>query len=164
VKGKKLLIGLLAAVVLVAVTVAPVMADTGTTDITGTVPKAIEVTAPGDFSMPSLDPATSPITSSVQTATVNANHADWTLTVVEAGGTPDGKMAPTAGDPLASAMTVKGGDQATYASLASAVSLETAGATGTTDINDIYFQQAVGWGDEAGDYSITVTFEASAAS
>lgn len=174
-KGKKLLIGLLAAVALVAVTVAPVMADTGTTEITGTVPKAIEVTAPVNFEMPSLDPGTSP-ESAAKTATVKANHAGWQLTVKDAMAAIDavskdasieGYMwtgATTTTLVLASPLDVKGGDLMSYADLTSERTLESSGASGTTDVDDIYFQQAVGWGDEAGDYSITVTFTATPAS
>ena len=156
-KGKKLLVSLLAAVVLVAVMVTPVMAATET-EITGTVPKAIEVSAPTTFAMPSLDPASSPIESTpAKTAIVNANHTGWQLTVI---GSSSGKMSGTAGT-LTNAMLVKGGDETTYTSLASAVTLEGSGAAGESQtISDISFQQAVTWGDVAGAYSITVTFTA----
>ena len=158
-KGKKLLVSLLAAVVLVAVMVTPVMAATGT-EITGTVPKAIEVSAPANFAMPELSPAaTQPITSANQTATINANHTGWTLTVVDSDA--DGKMEASGPVYLTNAMLVKGGDETTYTSLASAVTLKSAGAAGTGQtITDISFQQTVSWGDAAGAYSITVTFTA----
>ena len=161
-KGKKLLVSLLAAVVLVAVMVTPVMAATST-EITGTVLKAIEVSAPAGFGM-SLNPTSSPTTSPVQKATVNANHAGWTLTVVESGG--DGNMSGTPGT-LTNAMEIDGGDLPDYTALSGTpVTLEDGGdsVAGTTDIDDIYFQQAVEWGDAAGSYSITVTFTASPSS
>jgi len=159
-KGKKLLVSLLAVVVLLAVTATPVIAATDT-EITGNVPKAIEVIAPAGFAMPSLDPALSPIESTTaKTATVNANHAGWQLTVI---GSSSGKMMKST-TPLTNAMLVKGGDQTTYTSLASAVTLESSGTVGGSQtISDITFQQAVEWSDTAGDYSITVTFTASAA-
>lgn len=161
-KGKTILASVFAVVVLLAVMATPVMAATETV-ISGTVPAIVEVSAPANFTMPSLNPNDSPVTSGTQTATVDANHAGWTLTVVEAGGSPDGKMS---GDPgtLTNAMLVKGGDETTYTSLASAVTLESSGSAGTGQtISDISFQQAVTWGDAAGDYSITVTFTATAA-
>ena len=157
---KKILVSLLAVVVLLTVMVTPVMAED--TVISGTVPTIIEVDPPDGFTMPSLNPKNSPVTSDAQTATVNANAA-WQLEVVEAGGTPDGKMSGTPGT-LTNAMLVKGGDETTYTSLASEVTLESSGAVGGGQtISDITFQQAVEWSDTAGDYSITVTFTASPA-
>jgi len=160
-KGKKLLGSLLAVVVLLAVMATPVMAADDGTVITGNVPVVIEVDAPDGFAMPSLSPAaTQPITSSVQTATVKANVA-WDLTVVDSDA--DGKMEATGPVYLTNVMTVTGGDETTPTSLAGEVTLKSSGAVGETDITNIYFQQAVTWADAAGDYTITVTFTATAA-
>ncbi len=158
-KKRILVLSMLVALVGVLITPMAVLADT--TDITGTVPVVVEVIAPVDFAMASLTPVNSPITSSAQTANVSANKA-WTLNVKESGGGEDGKMYSTSGN-LTAEMTVTGGDEGAYVSLATpGADLETAGVAGGAQlISDIYFRQAVAWTDIPGNYSITVVFTAS---
>lgn len=159
---KKILASLLAVVVLLAVMVTPVMADTGSTEITGTVEEAVEVSAPAAFGLGVLTVGGT-TESGEKTVTVDANHAGWTLEVHEADG--EGKMS-TNGDVLTNEMQVKGGDITSYTNLggnAAKVTLEDSGAKGTSQTISVYFSQAVTWGDVAGTYSITLTFTATAA-
>ena len=164
---KILLLGVILALVAVLVVPMAAFAATGTTQITGTVAQTIALTqVPGTFSL-DLVPGTSP-ESENKTVTVKANHVGWTLTVKEAGGSPDGKMAKADATPLANAMQVKGGEQESYETLldGAAVTLVASGnATSESgrSINDIKFKQQVTWADLAGDYSITVTFTATPA-
>ncbi|MFA5375143.1 MAG: hypothetical protein WC455_05235 [Dehalococcoidia bacterium] len=129
---------------------------TDTTTVTGSVPLTITVTAPATVALETLTIDT-PKESAAQTVTVACNKAGWTLTAIEDGVTPDGKMN-AGSDILTNVCQIKGGDQATYVGLDAARTLETSGSKGTTPISTIYFAQTATAADTAGDYSITVLF------
>ena len=167
---KKRILAIASVLALVMVLAVPTTVLADVTDITATNPKAVEVSDMTNVELADLS-LSAPVASAVQTLTVQANSANWTLTVHEAAG--DGKMS--CADPediLTSAMRVKGGDQTGYANLGgngaevslvagtSALSL----ATGNT-IDNIFFEQPlVVYGDLAGSYSITLTFTVTVAS
>jgi len=133
------------------------LAAVGTTEVTGTVAVAIEVTAPAGAGLGSMDIGNNTLASDI-TVTVNCTQKNWTLGAKEAGG--DGKMSGTPGT-LANALKIKGGDIADYTALSgSDVLLEDSGAAaaGQTDIDDVNFQQTVVYADTAGAYSINITF------
>ena len=130
---------------------------TGNLTISGTVPETITITIPDNFTLGNLIPES--VESGAQTVTVTSNATGWSLTVQEAGESPDGRMARNTDGKLTNGiMEVKGGDQASYASVASAVTLKTNATTTTDTINNIYFKQNVSANDEKGTYSITLVF------
>jgi len=93
VKGKKLLISLLAAVALVAVMVAPVMAATDTTEITGDVPVILELTAPSAIAFGDMDLGLNTATSIPPDGEVKCNNpTGYTLTVEDTKTTDKGHM------------------------------------------------------------------------
>ena len=130
----------------------------GNTIIDGTVASSINVAPPLGFSLGTLAPGQT-ILSSDKVINVVTNLTTWTLTAVEQGTTPDGQMAKGATG-LGSPLNIKGGSQATYISLATPVTLKTGGAGGG-GVTDISFQQIVPSAPAPGAYSITVVFTAS---
>jgi len=145
------------ALLLWCILVSPVMvlAATGDTSIYGQVPGDLSISTPGTFSLESLNPGTT-VDSNAKTVTIGGNSSNWTLTVSENGG-GDGKMARSDSHPLTNPLKVMGGDVKSYTSLASPVTLQSAG-NGAVTISDIYFEQIVDAGELAGTYSITVVF------
>jgi len=134
-----------------------VMAESNKTDISGIVPASISVIAPASILMGDLVPGTT-VTSTVQSVEVRSNADSWSLKVAEYNGENDGKMAKTDFHPMTNPLQVKGGDT-TYASLATPVTLKSAGKD-TMTINDIYFLQVVAPDETTGAYFITVVFTA----
>jgi hypothetical protein len=164
---KKKILGIAMALAMIMVLALPLGAgaaeDTDDTVITGEVPDVITVSDLVGFAMPSLVAGTivnTETTPGAKSITVTSNEAGWTLTAVEAGGTPDGQMSGTPGI-LANKFKIKGGDAALYTSVQTAVTLETSGALGGATINNITFEQQVASDAAAGTYSITITFTAS---
>jgi hypothetical protein len=148
----------LAATVLVCVLAIPIAALADDTVVTGEVPDAIAVTAPGTFAM-DLDPSDSqPVTSTAKTVHVDANgDLTWNL---KAAGSDAGKMASTtASDTLDAAMVLSAAGGAGDVSLTgTAQDIYAAHAAGSADISTT-FKQTVSYLDPvAADYSITVTF------
>lgn len=81
-KGKKLLVSLLAVIVLVAVMVTPVMAVDDTTDITGDVPVILELTAPSAIAFGDMTLGVNTDFSLPPDGAVNSNSGTgYTLTV-----------------------------------------------------------------------------------
>lgn len=140
-----------------AMPMAALAAESGTTEVSGTVAAAIEVTAPAPASLGSMDVGDNELASNI-TVTVNCTSLTWTLGAREDGG--DGKMSGTPGT-LLNALKIRGGDQSSYTALSGTdVLLEDTGATaaGQTDISDVNFQQTVEYADQVGTYSINITF------
>ena len=161
-KGKKLLIGLLAAVVLVAVTVAPVMADTGTTDITGNVPAVLELTAPSAIALGDMSPAASPDTGSSATpGSVKCNDQDGYTVTVESN-KADGKMQSPTTNTLTNALDVTTGSLSGVTVTTTPQTCVDTSAPGETSI-DLSVSQVIAYTDAADTgYSITLTYTASA--
>ena len=131
--------------------------ETGTTAVTGNLPNVIEVAAPTGFTMPSLDPSASPISSAAKVVDVDANGTStWTL---QAHGSDSGKMKEGGANTLDSAMVLNasGAGEGDVGLSGTAQAIDTH-AAGSADIS-VTFKQTVIYTDTvASDYSITVTF------
>ena len=144
-----------------AMPMAALAAESDTTEVSGTVAAAIEVTAPAPASLGDMVVGDNELASNI-TVTVNCTSLSWTL------GAADKRVSPVSAGhmddnttALTNALKIKGGDQGSYAALsASDVLLETSGAAsaGETDISDVNFQQTVEYADQVGTYSIVITF------
>jgi hypothetical protein len=157
---RKRMLALSLSLVMLMILVLPVNvnAASGSLDIGATVQSSISLVVPNNFNFTDIQTGNT-YTSSAKTVTVETNSNDWTLSAIEAGSSPDGKMSGSAGD-MKNALKIKGGDQSDYAPLSSRVTLKSGSTTGTSTIDDIYFQQQIASNEAAGTYSITVTFTA----
>jgi hypothetical protein len=159
---KKILV-LAMALALVAALVVPMvaLAAVDSTEVTGTVAVAIEVSAPDGADLGSMEVGDNVLASAI-TVTVNCTQTGWTLGAKDASN--GGKMSGAPGN-LTNALKIEGGDQSTYTALSGTdVLLETTGAAaaGETEIDDVNFQQTVEYADTAGSYAITITFTGTA--
>jgi hypothetical protein len=143
--------------------------STGPLVISATVPVVLEVDAPSGAVLGASDGTMSLGPNTVYggdiTVTVKCTKAGWTLGAKDASGSAKpGYMYPSSGPALASALQVEGGIQTTYTNLSGTdVMLTPASApVGTTNINNVNFQQTIGYGDTAGAYTISVTFTGTA--
>ena len=144
-----------------AMPMAALAAESDTTEVSGTVAAAIEVTAPAPASLGDMVVGDNELASNI-TVTVNCTSLSWTL------GAADKRVSPVSAGhmddtttALTNALKIRGGDQSSYAALSgSDVLLEDTGATtaGQTDISDVNFQQTVEYADQVGTYSIVITF------
>jgi hypothetical protein len=130
----------------------------GSTSISGTVPVVIEVDAPVSAALGNLS-VSAPVSLTVPvTVTVKSTDPKWTL-----GASADNAgLMYTAGKALslASALKIQGGDLGSWTTLSGTdVTVKTATASvGQTDIANVNFQQSIGYGDTAANYTINVTF------
>ena len=158
---KKELIILAAILAILSVIISPISAfaaNSGNTNITGTVPSSISLTAPSSLVLPSLVPGTS-VESPFITVTISTNTTGWSLTAAESGGGADGKMGRTGGGTMTNPIEIQGGNVTTYTPLSTTVKLRDANGTpGTIPFDNIKFRQVVANTETAGDYSITVVF------
>lgn len=128
----------------------------GSTDISGLVGESLYLSPPSscafDFLRPNNDEVLGP-----KTVKVTSNSAHWSLTIQA---NNSGYMMNTNSHPLVNPLQVMGGDISSYTSLTSIVTLKNkTGIVGTdVPVNDIYFQQRVDPDEQAGAYSIRVTF------
>jgi hypothetical protein len=157
---RKRILALSLSLVMLMMLVLPVNvnAATGSMDIGATVQSSISLVVPTNFNFQDIQTDRT-YTSDAKTVTVETNSNHWTLSAIEAGSSPDGKMSGLAGD-MKNALKIKGGDQTEYAPLSSTVTLKSGSTTGTTTIDNIFFQQQIASNEAAGTYSITVTFTA----
>ena len=160
-KGKKLLISLLAAVALVAVMVAPVMAATDTTEITGDVPVILELTAPSAIAFGNMDLGLNTATSIPPDGEVKCNNpTGYTLTVEDTKATDKGRMT-VAANTLTNPLLITIGDLTD----SDVTELRTVATTdaGSADTYSLSATQIVEPTDMvATQYFITLTFTATA--
>lgn len=141
--------------------------DTGTTVISGTLGGHIDITAnTSDLSLPDLIPDQRVVTTDNASVSVKCNKAGWTLTVQEYGAGADQKMSSST-DTAYNSLQVRGGDITSWTNIGPAAALENGGAKysdthAVTTINNIQFGQTADYEDDAGVYTITVLFTASA--
>jgi len=164
------LVGLLAAPV-------AVLAATGETEVTGTVASVYTLTVPPGIALPALNPGTT-VQSTAVALSINTNVAGKTVTLSvrdKEQVSHIGKMYSAAiTTALANSLKVKGGLAADGSEIAADfVALPAAASTvkniavnkaltvGTTySISDFACQQVVAAGDLAGNYALTLLFEA----
>lgn len=129
--------------------------DTKTTTVSGTVPTQIEVTAPTSITGLNLDPASSPATGSSGTpGNVKSNKA-WTL---NASDTTNGGYMKNGATPLGAKLQINvAGNGLVNADAGQIVT----GSKGASNSISFAISQAVGWSDDPGSYSITITFAGS---
>jgi hypothetical protein len=154
----------LALVVALVVPMVALAAESDTTEITGTVAVAIEVSAPSSAALGSMEVSeTNELVGGPITVTVNCTQTGWTLGASESGG--NGFMSSAVSTDLLNPLQIKGGDIAAYTALSGTdVLLEETGAdaAGETEIEDVNFNQKVVYADTAGAYSIIITFTGTA--
>jgi hypothetical protein len=157
---RKRILALSLSLVMLMILVLPVNvnAASGSLDIGTTVQSSISLVVPNNFTFQDIQTGRT-YASDAKTVTVDTNSTDWTLSAIEAGSSPDGKMSGPAGS-LKNALKIKGGDQTDYAPLSSDVILKAGSTTGETTIDNIYFEQQIATNEAAGTYTITVTFTA----
>jgi hypothetical protein len=138
----------------------PALAATGSTTVSGTIGKFIDVSATTPANLGAMTPGVA--ATSAITVTVKCTTPNWTLKaedLSEAGHT--GHMDNTSVSTvfLKNALNVSGGDQILLAPLSSAVQLETGtnSVRGKTDISTT-FNQMADFEDAEGSYDIVVTF------
>ena len=164
---KKVIFSSAIALVLISVLMMPLTAGAGNTDITtlsGTVLSSITVISPETIVMPALV-AGSNIESTAQTVIVETNTTGWSLYVSDTSGDGnDGKLSKSNGTHMGNPIEIKGGDMSEYMYLSSTQTLKNGGTPGTTNLENILFRQQVPSNAATGEYSITLTFTASAGS
>jgi hypothetical protein len=156
-----LIVGLLLVLFAAFLSPSTVLAQpTGDTTIQGEVGENLYLSPPSGFCFESLTPG-SDATVGPKSMKVTSNKSGWFLTVQASTG--GGYMTRSDSHHLIGPLQIKGGGVTSYTPLTSRVILVNGdGAAGTdVPVNNLYFQQHVDSNEEAGLYSITVTFTVS---
>jgi len=148
-RKKGMLIGLLLALALVGVMAAPVMGQDSDTQVIGVVAGYVDVTAPGDIDLGTMDIGENPGSS---TGSV-ASNTDWEVTASDQKDVNAGYMTTATGQRLTNKFQISP-DGRTFSDADTDITYTGSGNASIA----LYVNQVVDAADPPGTYSITITF------